>query len=55
MGVDLGDYNADGLPDLWVAEFEQESFSLYRNDGAAQFREPLEPHAGLRPRAAQDI
>ncbi|HEV3342667.1 MAG TPA: CRTAC1 family protein [Pirellulales bacterium] len=37
MGVDLGDYNGDGLPDLWVAEFEQESFSLYRNDGAAQF------------------
>jgi hypothetical protein len=37
MGVDLGDYNADGLPDLWVAEFERESFSLYRNDGAAQF------------------
>ncbi|HWB11818.1 MAG TPA: CRTAC1 family protein [Pirellulales bacterium] len=37
MGVDLGDYNSDGLPDFWVAEFEQESFSLYRNDGAAQF------------------
>ncbi len=37
MGVDLGDYNADGLPDIWVANFEEESFSLYRNDGAAQF------------------
>ncbi|HEX7446215.1 MAG TPA: CRTAC1 family protein [Pirellulales bacterium] len=37
MGVDLGDYNADGLPDIWVANFEEESFSLYRNDGSAQF------------------
>ncbi|HVX14354.1 MAG TPA: CRTAC1 family protein [Pirellulales bacterium] len=37
MGTDLGDYNLDGLPDIWVANFEQESFSLYRNDGAATF------------------
>lgn len=37
MGVDLGDYDLDGLPDIWVSNFEQESFSLYRNDGAAQF------------------
>jgi hypothetical protein len=37
MGTDLGDYDLDGLPDLWVSNFEQESFSLYRNDGAAQF------------------
>ncbi|OYV96282.1 MAG: hypothetical protein B7Z73_01000, partial [Planctomycetia bacterium 21-64-5] len=37
MGTDLGDYNLDGLPDIWVSNFEQESFSLYRNDGNAQF------------------
>lgn len=37
MGVDLGDYNGDGLPDIWVANFEEESFSLYRNDGNALF------------------
>lgn len=37
MGVDLGDYNLDGLPDLWVANFEEEAFALYRNDGGAQF------------------
>jgi enediyne biosynthesis protein E4 len=37
MGTDLGDYDNDGLPDIWVSEFEQESFSLYRNDGNAQF------------------
>lgn len=33
MGVDFGDYNLDGLPDIWVANFEVESFALYRNDG----------------------
>jgi enediyne biosynthesis protein E4 len=37
MGTDIGDYNLDGLPDIWHANFEQESFSLYRNDGNAQF------------------
>lgn len=37
MGVDVGDYDGDGLPDIWVANFEEESFSLYRNDGDAQF------------------
>jgi hypothetical protein len=33
MGVDVGDYNLDGRPDLWVSNFERESFALYRNDG----------------------
>jgi hypothetical protein len=33
MGVDVGDYNLDGKPDLWVANFERESFALYRNEG----------------------
>jgi enediyne biosynthesis protein E4 len=37
MGTDLGDYDLDGSPDIWVANFEQESFSLYRNEGKAQF------------------
>lgn len=37
MGTDLGDYNLDLLPDIWVSNFEQESFSLYRNDGSARF------------------
>ena len=37
MGVDLGDYNNDGRFDIWVANFEVESFALYRNDGNAQF------------------
>ncbi|HBL44443.1 MAG TPA: hypothetical protein DDZ90_13720, partial [Planctomycetaceae bacterium] len=31
------DYTLDGLPDLWVANYEKEAFALYRNDGEAQF------------------
>lgn len=38
MGVDLGDYNLDGLPDLWVSNYERESFALYRNAGKGFFR-----------------
>jgi hypothetical protein len=37
MGVDLADYNLDGRPDIWAANFEVESFALYRNDGNGQF------------------
>lgn len=32
MGVDVGDYNLDGRPDIWVSNFERESIALYRND-----------------------
>ncbi|MEX2120302.1 MAG: CRTAC1 family protein [Pirellulales bacterium] len=32
MGLDLCDFNGDLLPDLWVANFEEESFALYRNE-----------------------
>ena len=38
MGTDIGDYNLDGLPDLWVANYERESFGLYRNLGQGLFR-----------------
>jgi len=38
MGVDLGDFNLDGLPDLWVANYEHESFALYRNEGNGVFQ-----------------
>jgi len=37
MGVDVCDYNRDGRPDLWAANYERESFALYRNEGAGQF------------------
>jgi len=38
MGVDLGDYNLDGLPDLWVSNYEDQSFALYRNEGGCVFQ-----------------
>ena len=37
MGVDLSDFNTDGLPDLWVANYESEAFALYKNIGKGQF------------------
>ncbi len=38
MGVDVGDFNLDGRPDLWVVNFERESNALYRNDGKCFFQ-----------------
>ncbi len=37
MGAEAIDYNADGMLDLWVANYEDETFALYRNEGAAHF------------------
>ena len=37
MGTDLSDFDLDGLPDLWVANFEDETFGLYKNLGGMQF------------------
>jgi len=37
MGADLADYNGDGWPDLWVVNFEQETFALYQNLGGGGF------------------
>jgi hypothetical protein len=38
MGIDLGDYNLDGLPDLFVTNFQSEQFALYKNLGNALFQ-----------------
>jgi len=38
MGTDVGDFNGDGLPDIWVVNFERESFALYRNEGDFMFQ-----------------
>lgn len=37
MGVDLCDFNGDSLPDIWVANYERETFALYRNEGRGRF------------------
>jgi hypothetical protein len=37
MGVDAADINGDGRQDLFVANVDQEMFSLYRNDGNEAF------------------
>jgi enediyne biosynthesis protein E4 len=37
MGTDWGDYDNDGKPDLFVATFQNEVKSLYRNEGEGRF------------------
>lgn len=39
MGVDAQDYNADGWVDLFVANIDQEFFSLYKNNGDGTFED----------------
>jgi hypothetical protein len=43
MGVDVGDFNRDGLPDIWVANYQHEANALYRNDGDGQFTHVSRP------------
>jgi len=38
MGTDIGDFNGDGLPDIFVTNYERENNALYRNLGKGQFR-----------------
>ena len=44
MGVDAGDINGDGRQDLFVANVDQEMFSLYRNDGNEFFSDVANVH-----------
>ncbi len=46
MGLDWGDYDNDGKPDLFVATFQNEAKCLYHNDGEGVFRD-VSPSAGL--------
>ena len=43
MGVAVGDYNNDGLPDIWVVNYERESAALYRNEGNCFFLHVSQP------------
>ena len=44
MGVDAADVNGDGRQDLFVANVDQEMFSLYKNDGNEFFSDVAAPH-----------
>jgi hypothetical protein len=44
MGVDAADFDGDGKQDLFVANVDQEMFSLYRNDGKEFFSDVAAPH-----------
>ncbi len=44
MGVDSADFNGDGRQDLFVANVDQEMFSLYRNDGNEFFSDAAAAH-----------
>ena len=44
MGVDAADLDQDGLQDLFVANVDQEMFSLYRNDGNEFFSDTAAFH-----------
>jgi hypothetical protein len=48
MGVDAGDFNGDGWQDLFVANVDQEMFSLYQNEGKEFFRDVAGPHGVAR-------
>jgi hypothetical protein len=43
MGVDAADFDQDGRQDLFVANVDQEMFSLYRNDGNEYFSDVAAP------------
>ncbi|MCH8827940.1 MAG: CRTAC1 family protein [Planctomycetes bacterium] len=38
MGVELTDFNQDGRPDIWVTNYEHQSFALYRNESAGFYQ-----------------
>jgi hypothetical protein len=47
MGIAVGDYDADGLPDLFLTTFADDSATLYRNLGRGLFRD-VSAETGVR-------
>ena len=43
MGVEMGDLDGDGRIDIWVVNYEQQSFALYRNLGNELFTHASRP------------
>lgn len=43
MGVDFGDYNSDGKPDVWVTNYVRESFAMYESVGPGLFQHRSQP------------
>lgn len=43
MGVDVGDLDGDGRIDIWVANYEEQSFAFYRNLGNELFTHASRP------------
>jgi len=44
MGVDAADFDGDGKQDLFVANVDQEMFSLYKNEGSEFFSDVAAPN-----------
>jgi hypothetical protein len=49
MGVDAADFDQDGKQDLFVANVDQETFSIYRNNGDETFTDLSRSHGIAKP------
>lgn len=50
MGIDSADLDGDGRQDLFVANIDQEMFSLYTNNGDETFTDVVHAHTVARRR-----